>query len=128
MVEHWNPHLIKDIIILERVQCRSTKYILNDFSSNYKCRLSRLNLLPLMYMFNYYDILFFIKHLKHPSSHFDISQYVTFSHGSTRSASYNKLNIQQTTYSATPISVDYQEFETPYHPWISINPSLCLNH
>ena len=88
----WNPHLIKDIIILERVQRRSTKYILNDFSSNYKCRLSRLNLLPLMYMFNYYDILIFIKHLKHPSSHFDISQYVTFSHGSTRSASYNKLH------------------------------------
>ena len=47
-----------------------------------------------MYMFNYYDILFFIKHLKHPSiySHFDISQYVTFSRGSTRSASYNKFH------------------------------------
>ena len=29
----WNPHLIKDIIILERVQHYLTKYILNDFSS-----------------------------------------------------------------------------------------------
>ena len=33
------PNLIKDISCLERVQCRATKYILNDFSSDYKIRL-----------------------------------------------------------------------------------------
>ena len=29
----WHPHLIKDILTIERVQCRATKYILNDFTS-----------------------------------------------------------------------------------------------
>ena len=37
----WNPHLIKDII-----SC-TTKFILNDFTSNNKCPLSRLNMLHL---------------------------------------------------------------------------------
>ena len=44
----WRPHLIKDIRILESVQRRATKWILNDYSSTYKQRLTALNLLPLM--------------------------------------------------------------------------------
>ena len=44
----WRPHLIKDIVSIENVQCRATKFILNDFSSDYKHRLVSLNLLPLM--------------------------------------------------------------------------------
>ena len=35
----WRPHLLKHIMSLERVQCRATKFILNDFSSDYKSRL-----------------------------------------------------------------------------------------
>ena len=46
----WRPHLIKDITALERVQCRATKYILNDYHSDYKARLQQLQLLPLMSM------------------------------------------------------------------------------
>ena len=72
----WNPHLIKDIINLERVQCCIIKFIPNDFTLNYKCCLSKLNMLPLMYMYDYYDILFFIKHFKYVSfqslSHYSI--------------------------------------------------------
>ena len=52
----WNPYLIKDIVILERTQRRATKFILNDYSSNYKSRLLNLNILPLMYQYDYYDI------------------------------------------------------------------------
>jgi len=33
----WHPHLLKDIIILEMIQHRVTKYILNDFTSDYRC-------------------------------------------------------------------------------------------
>ena len=88
----WNPYLIKDIVILERIQRRATKFILNDYSSNYKSRLLNLNILPLMYQFDYYDILFFIKHIKYPTDNFNIFNHVTFSHGSTRSSSHSKLH------------------------------------
>ena len=41
----WCPHLLKDI---ENVQCRATKWILNDYTSDYKSRLIELHMLPLM--------------------------------------------------------------------------------
>ena len=87
----WHPHLLKDIIILERVQRRSTCFILNDYKSNYKSRLLKLNLLPLMYMLDYYDIMFFVTSLKNPSTHFNIQDYVKFSSFNTRSSTTNKL-------------------------------------
>ena len=43
----WHPHLLKDIQTLERVQRCSTKFILNDYHSNYKDRLISFELLPL---------------------------------------------------------------------------------
>ena len=39
----WHPHLIKDIVNLERVQWRVTCFILNDFNSSYKSRLLNLH-------------------------------------------------------------------------------------
>ncbi len=41
----WRPSLIKHIELLERVQCRATKFILNDYELDYKSRLERLHLL-----------------------------------------------------------------------------------
>ena len=35
----WRPKLIKDMKSLEKVQRRATKYILNDYVSDYKARL-----------------------------------------------------------------------------------------
>ena len=43
----WRPYKMKDILLLERVQRRATKYILNDYVSSYKSRLLNLKLLPL---------------------------------------------------------------------------------
>ena len=40
---------MKDITVLEGVQSKATKFILNDYSSDYKSRLQSLRLLPLMY-------------------------------------------------------------------------------
>ena len=50
-----------------------------------------------MYVYDYYDIICFIKYFKYPSNYFDISQYVTFSHGNTRSTSHNKLHHKYST-------------------------------
>jgi len=67
----WRPSLIEDIALLEKVQRRTTKYISNDFTSDYKSRLLALNLLPLMQYYDLLDILFLIKclnfwlHLSH---------------------------------------------------------------
>ena len=88
----WRPHLLKDISILERVQRRATKYILNDYSSSYKSRLVKLDLLPLMYQYKLSDLLFFIKSYKDTHPHFDIKNYVSMSTtSSTRSSSSGKL-------------------------------------
>ena len=76
----WRSNLIKDIHSLERVQRRATKYILNDYSSDYKSCLMNLKLLPLMYIYEINDICFFIKSYQSPSSHFNIHDHVTFSH------------------------------------------------
>ena len=81
----WRPHLIKDIKKLEQLQRRATKYILNDYVSDYKARLTNLRLLPLMYIFEISDILFFIKNLKNPTNNFNINTYISFAVGNTRS-------------------------------------------
>ena len=60
----WRPYLIKDILLLERVQCRATKFILDDYSMDYKSRLINLELLPLMYIYKLTDTLFTIKSFK----------------------------------------------------------------
>ena len=87
----WRPYLLKDIISLEKVQKRATKFILNDYTSNYKHRLISLHLLPLMYFYELQDILFFIKNLQQPSDSFKILNYISFSHSTTR-ASANYIN------------------------------------
>ena len=83
----WRPHLLKDISKIEQHQRRATKYILQDFSSDYKTQLTKLNLLPLMYIFEISDIIFFVNSLKHPTPSFNINLYISFSHSTTRSNS-----------------------------------------
>ena len=58
----WRPHLLKDIQLLEKLQRRATKFILNDYSNlDYKDRLLSLNLLPLSMVFEINDLMFFIR-------------------------------------------------------------------
>ena len=87
----WRPRLIKDFTALERIQRRATKFILNDYSSNYRDRLITLNLLPLLYLYELSDLLFFIKCLKFPDSSFPIFDFVSFSNTNTRSSTFSKL-------------------------------------
>uniref|UniRef100_A0A1X7UH91 Uncharacterized protein n=1 Tax=Amphimedon queenslandica TaxID=400682 RepID=A0A1X7UH91_AMPQE len=51
----WRPRLVKDIRRLESVQRRATKWILDDYKTDYKSRLVSLHLLPLM-MNNYFAL------------------------------------------------------------------------
>jgi len=55
---------MKDILIIEQIQQRATKDLLNDFVSSYKTRLIKLKILPLMYLFELQDLLFAIKSIK----------------------------------------------------------------
>ena len=87
----WRPCLIKDIKFIEQIQCRATKFILNDFHSDYYNCLVKLQFLPIMYMFKLQDVMFPVKSLKNTSPCFRITDYISFSHFSTRSSSTNKL-------------------------------------
>ena len=58
----WRPYQLHHIQVLDKVQRRATKYILSDYTSNYKSRLSSLISCHLaMYLFELADIMFFIK-------------------------------------------------------------------
>ena len=87
----WHPYLIQDINKLESIQCRATKFIMNNYKSDYKTRLLHLNLLSLMYIFESTDIIFLVKSLKFPSESFNINNYVSFSAGSATRSSGVKL-------------------------------------
>ncbi len=89
----WHPRFLKDIKSFESVQRRATKFIPNDYRSDYKSRLPRLNLLPLMMHFKVNDVLFFIKKLKVPSPSFNVTDYIHFCSASTRSSSFLKLKL-----------------------------------
>ena len=69
---------MKDIKLVENVQRRATKFIVNDFSMDYKSRLFQLKLLPLSMLYELNDICFFVKSLKNPHSSFNILDFVKF--------------------------------------------------
>ena len=87
----WRPCLIKDIVNLERVQRKATKFILNDYSSDYKSRLDSINILPLSLWFELQDIMFLIKCLQDPLDTININRYVKFATSNTRANTFNKL-------------------------------------
>ena len=87
----WRPNLIRDITLIEQTQRRATKFILNDYSSNYFNRLKQLNLLPLIYILELNEIFFILKSLKYPSPSFNITDYISFTDGNTRSSTGSKM-------------------------------------
>ena len=91
----WHPHQFKYINMLENVQRRCTKFITNDYTFDYKSRLQRINLLPLMYWYDLLDLLFFVKCLKTPPDNFNISDYVQFISSSTRNSSKHHFYFNQ---------------------------------
>ena len=96
----WRPSLIRDIVSLENLQRRATKYILHDYHLDYKSRLRQLKLLPLMYQLEFIEVVFFITQLNCRSSSFDILNYFSFSFSTTCCASHSKLIHSSRTLSA----------------------------
>ena len=101
----WRPHKKKDIEILERVQRRATKFILQDYNSDYKSRLISLKLLPFMMSLEISDIIFYISSLKNPQDHFDISSRIKSFSSSTRASSNKKL-----IHNASPSHLSHHHF------------------
>ena len=114
----------------ERIQHRATKYILNDFSSNYKTRLVNLILLPLMYQLDLYDILFFVKSFQNPTASFNIRYMLTFASSPLNPPLITNCNMYflPPTNKVISISIDSQEYITLYQPWTWTNHSLESNH
>ena len=92
----WRPHLVKDILCLESVQRRATRYILNDYSrhTSYKSRLINIKLLPLMYWLELQDVLFLVKCLQGTTDNFNIHDFIpapSSSHRPTRASQSGKF-------------------------------------
>ncbi len=84
----WAPQsVIRNILLLESVQRRSTKFICGyKTEANYRDRLVQLKLLPVNYWLEYLDLIFFFK-CKVGIYTIDLSNYLTFSAGVTRRSS-----------------------------------------
>ena len=87
----WRPRLLKDIICLERVQRRASKFVLHNYTIDYKSRLISLKLLPLMYWLEIQDVLFLLKHIKLPADNFNIFDHVSFVTSCTRASTRKDL-------------------------------------
>ena len=90
----WRPMLVKDTEALERIQKRATKFILGNSDGDYKERLVKLKLLPLMYSFELADIMFFVNSFKNKTNRFCITDFVSISCSNTRSS--DKLTLRHT--------------------------------
>ena len=83
----WKPQYVKDIQMLERIQRRATKYILNNYSMDYKSRLTSLHLLPISLWLDLHDLLFLVKCLQDPDDNIEINRFITFRRTCTRAGS-----------------------------------------
>lgn len=72
----WYPNK-SGLKLLEGVQRKATKYILNDYVNDYKTRLKNLGLLPICYFREFHDLCFFYKCL-HGYCDLDLTNLVPF--------------------------------------------------
>jgi len=76
----------------------------DDYTSGNKQRLLKLELLPLMCIYDLTDIMFFIKSVKFPTDKLNIFNFVEFISGPTRSVGY-KLRPKTASTNSTMNSV-----------------------
>ena len=96
----WAPQSSsRDLLLLERVQRRASKYILAPRGAcfadlSYRDRLIKLDLIPVSYWFEYLDLVFFYK-CRNGLFNLDILKYVT---------PYSKSRVTRNSF----ISIDYK--------------------
>ena len=83
----WRPSRVKDFVNLEKLQKRATKFIIGNAKMDYKSHLTHLQLLPLMYRLELYDIMFFVNSL----TNLDISTSWIMSLSRTRTLFHPRL-------------------------------------
>ena len=112
--QYWRPQILKDVICLQ-VQRRATKFVVNDYSINYKSRLTSLYLLPLMYRFEMQDIMFFYQ-VRQASLKQSPYRLPNFLHLLLHYTASNSKKIKQTFYwsSNRPQHFYYNRI---VHPW-----------
>ena len=80
---------------MEQIQRRSSKFILNltcrSDSLDYKSRLIKLDLLPLMNWLELQDVIFAVRCLQKPVDNFNITEFISFSTSNARLSSNHKL-------------------------------------
>ena len=101
----WAPQsVIRNILLIESIQRRATKFLCKYPNASYKERLVLLNLLPLNYWLEYLDLVFFFK-CKNGLLAIDLCKYVTFATGSTRRGS-SGLNLK---YNCIPRTSSFRD-------------------
>ena len=126
----WKSYLLKHTQILERLQRWATKYILNDYHTDYKTHLIHLILLRITYTLDMVDIMLFIKSIKNPTNNFNILDYVSFSNDLTRSSNC-KLNhtFMSSNQSRNFYCNRISSIRTPYHAVNDLStPVLTTKH
>ena len=101
------------------------RYILHDFTSDYKTRLINLNLLPLMHTFKISVIMFFINCLKNSTPSFDINFYVSYSVLQDLTQSSHTITYPLPTDSVIFILIEFVGFRTPCQSSISRHMVVC---
>ena len=95
----WSGTTIQNVLLLERLQRSATRYILQRDGLNYRERLLELNMLPLTYRREYFDLCMFFKALRNYCD-LDVNQQVTFTrnteHVTRNSADQSKLQVPKT--------------------------------
>ena len=87
--ELWAPQsIISNLLLVENIQRRATRFILRNSNICFKVRLIKLKLLLLNYWLEYLDLVFFFKCLHgHIDFTREFSYYFSFLKGNTRCAS-----------------------------------------
>ena len=121
--EIWAPQASsRDRAILEGVQRRVTKFVLQNYELYYLERLRKLNLLPISYWLEINDLIFFFK-CKQGLYYLDISSFVTFSSNRSSRTRSSKDNLLQVNSCKTSLFRN-SFFSRIFFLWNNLSPII----